>query len=182
MKIRFDAARSEPFSWQESIEVPLEELEGLDLLEVSPIECRGTVTFSDPDFLLQGALVYEQTVACNRCLRPVRVPGGGTLDLVLAERARPRAGGGESELSESELGVVEVLGDTFDTRPLVLEQVALGVPMKPLCREDCRGLCPECGIDRNEESCDCATDVVDPRWSGLAALKGSLPGGKTSEN
>jgi uncharacterized protein len=90
--------------------------------------------------------------------------------------------GAETELSESDLGVLEVQGDSFDSRPLVLEQVALGVPMKPLCREDCRGLCPVCGVDRNESSCDCAAQTTDPRWAGLAALKGSLPDSRTGES
>lgn len=176
MRIRFDAARSEPVSWKESIEVSAGELEGLDLLAIGPIDCSGSVTFSDPDFVLHGGLSYEQTVACNRCLKPVGVPTEAELDLMLVERARPRGGEVETELSESDLGVVEVLGESFETRPLVLEQVALNVPMKPLCREDCRGLCPVCGIDRNEASCDCEPRTTDPRWAGLAALKGPLPG------
>jgi uncharacterized protein len=176
LRIRFDAARSEPVSFRESIEVSPQELEGLDLLGIGPVDCFGTVTFSDPDFVLHGGLRYEQTVACNRCLKPVVVPAEAGLDLILVERARPRSAGvDEVELSESDLGVVEVMGDSFETRPLVLEQVALGVPMKPLCREDCRGLCPVCGIDRNEASCDCETRTSDPRWAGLAALRSSLP-------
>jgi uncharacterized protein len=180
LRIRFDAARSEPLSFRESIEVSPQELEGLDLLGVGPIEFRGTVTFADPDFVLHGGLRYEQSVACNRCLKPVEVPAEAELDLVLVEKARPRSVGSEEvALSESDLGVVEVLGDSFETRPLVLEQVALGVPMKPLCREDCRGLCPVCGIDRNEESCDCESQTTDPRWAGLAALKSSLPEGRS---
>ncbi len=180
MRIHFDAARSEPLSFRESIEVSPQELEGLDLLGGGPIEFRGTVTFSDPDFVLHGGLRYEQSVACNRCLKPVVEPAEAELDLVLVEKARPRsAGNDEFGLSESDLGVVEVLGDSFETRPLVLEQVALGVPMKPLCREDCRGLCPVCGIDRNEASCDCESQSRDPRWAGLAALRSSLPEGRS---
>jgi uncharacterized protein len=176
LRIRFDAARSEPVSWKESIEVSARELEGLDLLAIGPVDCNGLVTFSDPDFVLHGGLGYEQTVACIRCLKPVVVGTAAELDLVLVERDRPRGAEVETELTESDLGVVEVLGDSFETRPLVLEQIALNVPMKPLCREDCRGICPVCGIDRNESSCDCAAQTVDPRWAGLAALKGSLPG------
>jgi uncharacterized protein len=176
LRIRFDAARSEPVSFRESIEVSPQELEGLDLLGIGPVETRGTVTFSDPDFVLHGGLRYEQTVACNRCLKPVVLPAEAEIDLVLVERARPRSAGAEEvELEENDLGVVEVQGDSFETRPLVLEQIALGVPMKPLCREDCRGLCPVCGIDRNEGDCDCETRNADPRWAGLAALRSSLP-------
>lgn len=184
MKIRFDAARFEPFSWQESIAFAPEELAELGLSALGPVECRGSLTYSAPSFLLRGALRYEQTVVCDRCLKPVELAVQGDLDLMLIERPRLRGGtgGGEAELQESDLGVVEVAGDGFETRPLVLEQVALGVPMKPLCRENCRGLCPVCGIDRNVESCDCAALAPDPRWAALASLKGSLPGGKSSGN
>jgi uncharacterized protein len=179
LRIRFDAARSEPVSFRESIEVSAQEVEGLDLLAMGPVDFRGTVTFSDPDFVLHGGLGYEQTVSCNRCLKPVVLAASAELDLVLVEKARRREAAGSdadgTELLESDLGVVEVQGDSFETRPLVLEQIALGVPMKPLCREDCRGLCPVCGIDRNEASCDCETRAKDPRWAGLAALKDSLP-------
>lgn len=178
MRIRFDAARFEPFTWKETIEVAPEELEGLDLLAIGAIDCRGTLSFSDPEYLLQGRLEYEQTVACNRCLKPVVQQVQAEMDLALAQVAKPRESAGEIELSESDLGVMEVPGEMFDTRPLVLEQVALGVPMKPLCREDCRGLCPVCGVDRNETACDCETSVIDPRWAALAALKDALPGGK----
>ena len=185
MRIRFDAARSEPFIWKESIEVSPRELEGLDLLGIGPVDCLGSLTFSDPDFVLHGGLAWEQTVACNRCLKPVRLAAMADLDLVLIERPRPSLksqGGAETEVAEADLGVLEVHGDSFESRPLVLEQVALGVPMKPLCREDCRGLCPVCGADRNEIDCDCAAAKTDPRWAGLAALKGSLPDGKTGES
>lgn len=185
MRIRFDAARSEPFTWKESIEVSARELEGLDLLSIGPVDCRGSLTFSDPDYVLHGGLAWEQTVSCNRCLKPVKLPASADLDLVLVERSRPSSkgqAGAETELSESDLGVLEVQGDSFESRPLVLEQVALGVPMKPLCREDCRGLCPVCGVDRNETSCDCAARTTDPRWAGLAALKGSLPDSRTGES
>jgi uncharacterized protein len=181
LRIRFDAARSEPLSWKESIELSPQELEGLDLLAVGPIDCRGSVSFMDPDFVLHGGLAWEQTVGCDRCLKPVRLETTAELDLVLVERSRPKSAV-EVELAESDLGVLEVQGDSFETRPLVLEQVALGVPMKPLCREDCRGLCPVCGIDRNETSCDCAARNTDPRWAGLAVLKGSLPDERPGES
>ena len=180
MRIRFDAARSEPFIWKESIEVSARELEGLDLLALGPIACLGSLTFSDPDFVLHGGLSWEQTVSCNRCLKPVKLATTADLDLVLIERARASSkepAGAETVLAEADLGVLEVQGDWFESRPLVLEQVALGVPMKPLCREDCQGLCAVCGADRNETSCDCAVVKTDPRWAGLAALKGSLPDG-----
>jgi uncharacterized protein len=103
-------------------------------------------------------------------LAPVEVPVAADVDLLLLRDA-PQPREGEHELEEEDLGVVHVEGETFDTGPLLREQLQLGVPMKPLCREDCRGLCPQCGADRNRGDCDCKDDWVDPRWAALADLK-----------
>jgi uncharacterized protein len=61
--------------------------------------------------------------------------------------------------------------DEVDLRPLLIEQIQLNVPMKPLCRPDCAGICPTCGANLNAGSCGCATEEVDPRWKALEALK-----------
>lgn len=68
----------------------------------------------------------------------------------------------------------ELVGDQLDLAPMVGEVIVLDAPASPLCRPDCRGLCPTCGIDRNTESCTCSTDVTDPRWGALDQLKGQL--------
>jgi uncharacterized protein len=52
------------------------------------------------------------------------------------------------------------------------EQFYLALPMKPLCREDCKGLCPICGVNRNRETCSCRSEWVDPRMEALRKLKG----------
>ena len=90
MMIRLDAARYEPFLWQESIELKEDERRDLELLDVSPVRCQGSLTHTAPDFLLHVDLRYEQTVACNRCLKPVGRPVANAIDLVLVERSRKR--------------------------------------------------------------------------------------------
>ncbi len=80
---------------------------------------------------------------------------------------------GELELEEADLGVLYLKGEILDTDPILTEQIQLNVPMRQLCRQDCTGLCPQCGIDRNVESCDCE-DVGDPRWDALTALRDRL--------
>ena len=67
----------------------------------------------------------------------------------------------------------EIVGEQLDLRPVVRELVLLDAPSTPLCRVDCAGLCPNCGIDRNLETCGCEPPPVDPRWSALDALKES---------
>ena len=76
----------------------------------------------------------------------------------------------EAEIGEEDLGVSFYRDDEIDLGEVMREQFYLAVPMKPLCREDCRGLCPVCGINRNRETCSCQTDWVDPRLEPLRKL------------
>jgi DUF177 domain-containing protein len=65
---------------------------------------------------------------------------------------------------------IEITGDRIDLAPVVREYVLLDLPDLPLCKDDCAGICPNCGIDRNVATCDCDTSVTDPRWSALEGL------------
>jgi uncharacterized protein len=69
----------------------------------------------------------------------------------------------------------EIVGDQIDLGSMVRENLLLDAPIAPLCRADCAGLCPTCGIDRNLADCDCLAVVVDPRWDALSQLKANLP-------
>lgn len=66
---------------------------------------------------------------------------------------------------------VAIVGDQIDLAPIVREYVLLELPEAPLCREDCAGICPQCGADRNQSPCACDTEVQDPRWSALEGLQ-----------
>ncbi|MGZ4792104.1 MAG: YceD family protein [Ilumatobacteraceae bacterium] len=68
-----------------------------------------------------------------------------------------------------------IVGDQIDLVPMVRENLLLDSPLAPLCRPDCAGLCPTCGIDRNTSTCDCDASVVDPRWDALSQLRANLP-------
>jgi uncharacterized protein len=68
-----------------------------------------------------------------------------------------------------------IVGDQIDLVPMVRENLLLDAPLAPLCRPDCAGLCPTCGIDRNAATCDCDASIVDPRWDALTQLRANLP-------
>lgn len=170
MRIWLDQVREEPFTWDETQSVPLESLERHELLALSPVHWKGQVVFADPGYYLKARLSYEQTLSCNRCLKPIVERAEPEIELMIAQE-RPHAGGGERELKEDELGVLTVEGEVLETDPILLEQLQLNVPMKPLCQEDCQGLCPVCGVDRNTGECSCREETPDPRWAGLAVLK-----------
>ena len=78
---------------------------------------------------------------------------------------------GEIELAPGDLSQSFYEGTEVDLTPLVYEQVMLALPTRPLCGEECRGLCPQCGINRNSGQCACATEAGDPRWAALRNLK-----------
>jgi uncharacterized protein len=61
-------------------------------------------------------------------------------------------------------------GSAIDVDEIVKEQILLAVPTRMLCREDCKGICPECGADRNTGECNCVTNDIDPRWAALKKL------------
>lgn len=177
MIVLLDQVRLEPVRWQETCHLAAEILDRPELVALSPIAWRGSLTFNDPGFLLQGDLAYQQTLTCTRCLKEFEEPANSELRL-LVEVGGVAGAPGERELGEDELEVVTVAGDELDTDPLVLEQVLLNLPMKPLCRPDCKGLCPRCGVDRNVEACGCEVASTDPRWSALADLKDRLKSGE----
>jgi uncharacterized protein len=100
---------------------------------------------------------------CRRCLRPIE----GQLQCEVRELYRPRA---EHEAADSDEDTYPLAGDYLDLRPLVCDALLLELPLAPLCREDCLGLCPTCGADLNQGTCGCAPAVTDPRWAALDSL------------
>jgi uncharacterized protein len=119
---------------------------------------------------LVGRVKTTLQLDCSRCLDPFTVPIDAKFD-VLFLPATENTGSDEREVGEEDLGVSFYKEDTIDLGEVMREQFYLALPMKPLCREDCGGLCPVCGKNRNRESCDCQTEWVDPRFDALRKLK-----------
>lgn len=135
---------------------------------------------------VQGAIRGTVAVACSRCVGPVAVTFDERVRVTYvpaaelpaddddddAKPADPKAEGDDEgvELTADELDVFPYEGDAVDLEPLAREQFVLAVPFAPLCREDCRGLCPQCGIDRNTGTCSCVAPA-DPRFAALANMK-----------
>jgi uncharacterized protein len=175
VKIRLDSARYEPFRWQETVAVPASDVDLPGVEAVAPVEVDGTLSFAEPNFWLEMRLATVAAVTCDRCLRQFELPLAETVQWMVQQRsARPEPV--ERELGRDELGLIEVSGDSFESAPLVREQIVLALPAKPLCREDCAGLCPVCGGDRNLGECGCREPATDPRWAALSALRDKLDG------
>jgi len=128
------------------------------------VECL--ITRLGPTVYVRGNLKVTISQECSRCLEPATITVGG--DFVYTLVPEKEEFEEEIELSADELETGYYRGDFIDLAPLVCEQIVLQVPIKVLCSEDCKGLCPRCGTNLNTGSCHCRSDVVDDR---LAVLK-----------
>jgi len=152
-----------------------------DLVLTTDPVVKGRVDRVGPNFRLRGSLQCTIERPCDRCLAEVSLPLNIDFDLLYApaeDLARDFQGRtGEVELGEQDLDLATFQHDQIDLDALVIEQVELQVPIRLLCREECRGLCPQCGADWNTEQCSCPPPI-DPRWESLAGL-GTAPPAET---
>jgi uncharacterized protein len=121
-------------------------------------------------YRLAGHVSGELELNCGRCLEPFRLPVTSDFDLRYVPRAE-NTGEGEEEVEEDDLSTAFYDNDEIDLRALILEQFQLALPMKPLCRIDCRGLCPNCGTNLNAGTCECDMKWSDPRFDALKNLR-----------
>ncbi len=120
------------------------------------------------ELFFQGRISGSVIGHCARCLEEYPFDLGKDFFVVLVPKAELPM---EAELSGEELDLSFYEGDQVDLSPLVREQIILALPTRPLCREDCKGLCAHCGADLNTQSCACPTGGGDPRLAVLRNLK-----------
>lgn len=128
---------------------------------------------------IEGSFTISVTLKCSRCLKEFSSP----LDVTFRDEYNP-AGEleheDEQQLTGTELDVGFYSNDEIDISELIKEQVLLAVPMKPLCKSDCQGICSQCGRDLNEGACACKAEGIDPRLAPLEKLKEMMKERKTS--
>jgi uncharacterized protein len=122
-----------------------------------------TATSSVDGIAVHGSVLAPWQGQCKRCLRDVSGVAAATVDEIYQH---------EPYLDDA----VEIVGDQIDLAPVTREYVLLELPEAPLCRDDCAGICPTCGSDRNDSPCSCDTAVRDPRWGALEGLELDDPG------
>ena len=124
------------------------------------------------DIRLRAGYHGDFELLCARCVEPVRAPLAGSFDLIFRPQAAD-ADPGERAITqdETEIGYYEESGLSLED--VVREQVLLSLPSRTLCKEDCKGLCPRCGQNLNQETCNCKP-ASDPKWNALAALAGTI--------
>jgi uncharacterized protein len=135
---------------------------------VAPVVLQATVHKDKNRFRLVGTLTATLQLACSRCLEAFELPVGASFDV----RYLPQSEniGDEREVEEDDLSDAFYRDEQIDLGQLMEEQFYLALPMKPLCREDCKGLCASCGANLNDEKCDCQVRWEDPRLASLKAM------------
>lgn len=174
MKIDLSKIEGEPTRFAETIVFDSDRLDPTDFIGPMEVRLEGVVRAAGDRYLVAGQTSANGQLSCGRCLEPVTWQMESTFDLEMAlADAAPLEP--ELALEEADLDVVFLEEPLLDLEKLAIEQLVLELPIRVLCSEECAGLCPRCGANRNTEGvCKCEPEV-DPRWAALGDLAGKTP-------
>jgi uncharacterized protein len=127
---------------------------------------------------LEARLEATVRLECSRCLEPIETLVAGEFTLTLVSEAA-EFGIGEKRLVLEDAELFYADRGKVDLRAIAREQIHLNLPLKPVCRAECGGLCPTCGANRNRIECSCQPAEVDPRLAPLLALKKKMDGSRS---
>ncbi len=136
----------------------------LSLAEGMPasVAVAGTVTVDNMGsrFLLSGIIQCTGETECSRCLCNFDMVWPVPVDITVLRDTH-------KELEEGETLVIQQRQGVIDLSDAINECVVLALPQSTICMDDCKGLCSQCGVDKNKVTCDCIDNDFDPRWEGL---------------
>lgn len=143
-----------------------------DLEQGSPLHATGTAELLEHtggEVRIQGHFTVEMDSQCDRCLGRARFPLDAGFDLFY----RPNScidGDDEVEIDDGEAQIGFYNGGGLELDDILREQILLALPMQRVCNDDCKGICPVCGKNRNETNCACRPETADDRWGALRNL------------
>jgi uncharacterized protein len=138
--------------------------------QMEPLVVRATAELVDGQIRISGHLQTRIDLSCSRCLEPITEEINRDFDLFyrqVSSIAREE----EVHLKQDDTEIAFFQGNGLFLADVLAEQVNLSIPMKVICRSDCRGLCPQCGANLNAEDCRCEVHSSDPRLAPLARVK-----------
>jgi len=154
---------------EEGLIVELEEKISLEGFSVSsPVKAQLAVSKTANEVMVTGSLSVELAMECSRCLKDVQQAQDLPVNVVY--HPAEEIGSEKHGLRDDEMDMGFYTGEELDLQELITEQILLSVQMKPLCNEDCKGICPKCGIDLNTGTCTCVQKEIDPRLEVLKKL------------
>jgi len=169
MRIELDKLEGQGGKFSHTYAVGELSLDEEDVRLTSPAEVRGRIRRSGEGVEVKGQLRAPLEVVCARCLKTVTL----AVEVEFSEKLVPAVSWRseqQHELSEEDLNLSVFEGDAVELDDIVREEILLAVPSHVLCNEDCQGLCPVCGIDRNIGTCQCEPAPIDSRWQKLEGL------------
>ena len=138
------------------------EFEGEEIRAIEDVKVEGVATSNEDVIVVNASIKTKLQLTCSRCLDTFIYP----IDIDIEERFT-----NNKELQDEE-GIIFVEGDTLDLSLIVENSIISTLPIKRLCKDDCKGLCPECGVNKNVENCSCLDYDVDIRLAKLRELFG----------
>lgn len=137
---------------------------------LSPVSARLRTEKAGAEIMVKGDLRAEIKLICSRCLKEYNGKLTVPVDVVYHPVEELKDEAHLNEVKSEELDLDFYSGEEIDLIDLVKEQVELNIPMKPLCDDACKGICPKCGTDLNIRSCTCSVKDIDPRFESLKKL------------
>ncbi len=175
--IRFDDIDEHgPQTYSGSYEIPLAELGRHEVTALGPlkVEARFEKGHLPGEYIAEGRSSFTADLDCARCLEAYPFANDSSFHIRFRPRPVVSAQDEEVEISDDELDVEFYSEREIPLRDLAFEQIQLAIPMKTLCQESCLGLCPQCGADRNRETCKCESSPIDDRWGALQGIREQL--------
>lgn len=158
--------RSEGVTLQETVELPNLVKENRQLIKLEPVRAVLHGTEASAVALLQGSLQSKATYRCSRCLTDFSEDLHVPFDEHFMQVTEDKLSAEEGTDYDDDRNLI--VGEQFDLVPYLEQAINLALPYRPLCNQDCAGLCPQCGVNLNEASCSCQTERIDPRLADLA--------------
>jgi uncharacterized protein len=134
-----------------------------------PTEVSGQIRHAGAEVRLSGHVDSCAEVDCDRCLKPIQLPVSTDFELEYISSSDYQENR-NLELTQDEMAVSVFDGVAIDLDEIVKEQILLTVPTRSLCKTDCKGFCPTCGVNKNAGECSCEVKEIDPRWAALKDL------------
>lgn len=170
MVIDLSEIKKSPFEFELSVSPEEIELESETASLKNAVVIRGELTKRIVQVDVEGEIVADVEIECSRCLQPAnqKMTIPYSVSYITPEHYTEEK---ETELSEDDLQVSIFDGSQIDINELIREQILLNLPEQSFCTEDCKGLCQQCGANRNLIDCNCDEKEIDPRWAALKNLK-----------
>lgn len=165
--------RSVPFK----VDLPGSEIDyGGEIKQSSVLHAEGSaelINHSLGEVRVQGELNVTMQATCDRCLEAATFPVESRFDLIYMPAGEAQMGG-EREIHEAGVEVGYYEGSVLVLNDILREVVLLALPMRLVCSEACKGICPACGQNRNQQDCGCQPKPVDNRWSKLESFRAGI--------